>query len=155
MYCTAFSFIIKEETFYDKISLLQMTSVERVVEYAELASEAPEETDRQPPRDWPNTGSIIFDRVNFSYSGSEPLVLKNLSVVITSGEKVLVFNPTCACLLVCTLHDWDWYAASVEGVVRFFFLCGIIFKSIIKGDTILCCWILRTIPFVIHGIHIM
>uniref|UniRef100_A0A8C4ILC3 Multidrug resistance-associated protein 4 n=1 Tax=Dicentrarchus labrax TaxID=13489 RepID=A0A8C4ILC3_DICLA len=77
-----------------------MTSVERVVEYAELESEAPWETDRRPPHDWPKTGSITFDRVNFSYSASEPLVLKNLTVVFTSREKVLVFIPTCECLLV-------------------------------------------------------
>uniref|UniRef100_A0A8D3CRR3 Multidrug resistance-associated protein 4 n=1 Tax=Scophthalmus maximus TaxID=52904 RepID=A0A8D3CRR3_SCOMX len=80
-----------------------MTSVERVVEYAELESEAPWETDKQPPQDWPKNGSITFDRVNFSYSASEPLVLKNLSVVFTSREKVLVFIPTCACSLVCTV----------------------------------------------------
>lgn len=82
-----------------------MTSVERVVEYAELESEAPWETDKQPPHDWPKAGSITFDRVNFSYSASEPLVLKNLTVVFTSREKVLVFIPTCACSLVCTAHD--------------------------------------------------
>lgn len=82
-----------------------MTSVERVVEYAELESEAPWETDKQPPHDWPKTGSITFDRVNFSYSASEPLVLKNLTVVFASREKVLVFIPTCACSLVCTAHD--------------------------------------------------
>ncbi|KAG7227636.1 hypothetical protein INR49_005451 [Caranx melampygus] len=71
-----------------------MTSVERVVEYAELESEAPWETDKQPPHDWPKTGSITFDRVNFSYSASEPLVLKNLSVVFTSREKVGIVGRT-------------------------------------------------------------
>uniref|UniRef100_A0A8C4INZ7 Multidrug resistance-associated protein 4 n=1 Tax=Dicentrarchus labrax TaxID=13489 RepID=A0A8C4INZ7_DICLA len=71
-----------------------MTSVERVVEYAELESEAPWETDRRPPHDWPKTGSITFDRVNFSYSASEPLVLKNLTVVFTSREKVGIVGRT-------------------------------------------------------------
>ncbi|XP_029968450.1 multidrug resistance-associated protein 4-like [Salarias fasciatus] len=71
-----------------------MTSVERVVEYAELESEAPWETDKQPPSDWPKTGFISFDRVNFSYSASEPLVLKNLNVVFTSKEKVGVVGRT-------------------------------------------------------------
>uniref|UniRef100_A0A8D3D745 Multidrug resistance-associated protein 4 n=1 Tax=Scophthalmus maximus TaxID=52904 RepID=A0A8D3D745_SCOMX len=71
-----------------------MTSVERVVEYAELESEAPWETDKQPPQDWPKNGSITFDRVNFSYSASEPLVLKNLSVVFTSREKVGIVGRT-------------------------------------------------------------
>ncbi|XP_042350397.1 ATP-binding cassette sub-family C member 4-like [Plectropomus leopardus] len=71
-----------------------MTSVERVVEYAELESEAPWETDKQPPHDWPNAGSITFDRVNFSYSASERLVLKNLTVVFTSREKVGIVGRT-------------------------------------------------------------
>ncbi|KAM9709908.1 ATP-binding cassette sub-family C member 4-like [Menidia menidia] len=71
-----------------------MTSVERVVEYAELESEAPWETDKQPPDDWPKTGSITFDRVNFSYSAGQPLVLKNLSVVFTSREKVGIVGRT-------------------------------------------------------------
>uniref|UniRef100_A0A3B4WDB0 ATP binding cassette subfamily C member 4 (PEL blood group) n=1 Tax=Seriola lalandi dorsalis TaxID=1841481 RepID=A0A3B4WDB0_SERLL len=71
-----------------------MTSVERVVEYAELEREAPWETDKKPPHDWPKTGSITFDRVNFSYSASDPLVLKNLTVVFTSREKVGIVGRT-------------------------------------------------------------
>uniref|UniRef100_A0AAQ5XQR9 Multidrug resistance-associated protein 4 n=1 Tax=Amphiprion ocellaris TaxID=80972 RepID=A0AAQ5XQR9_AMPOC len=71
-----------------------MTSVERVVEYAELESEAPWETDKQPPSDWPRTGSITFDRVNFSYSASEPLVLKKLTVIFASREKVGIVGRT-------------------------------------------------------------
>uniref|UniRef100_A0A665TG51 Multidrug resistance-associated protein 4 n=1 Tax=Echeneis naucrates TaxID=173247 RepID=A0A665TG51_ECHNA len=71
-----------------------MTSVERIVEYAELESEAPWETDKRPPDDWPKTGSIIIDRVNFSYSASEPLVLKNLTVIFTSREKVGIVGRT-------------------------------------------------------------
>uniref|UniRef100_A0A3B5MW06 ABC transporter domain-containing protein n=1 Tax=Xiphophorus couchianus TaxID=32473 RepID=A0A3B5MW06_9TELE len=71
-----------------------MTSVERVVEYAELESEAPWETDKQPPGDWPQKGSIIFDSVSFSYSDSSPLVLKNLSFVFTSREKVGIVGRT-------------------------------------------------------------
>ncbi|KAK1902992.1 Multidrug resistance-associated protein 4, partial [Dissostichus eleginoides] len=71
-----------------------MTSVERVVEYAELESEAPWETEKRPPHDWPEAGSITFDRVNFSYSASERLVLKNLTVVFPSREKVGIVGRT-------------------------------------------------------------
>uniref|UniRef100_A0A8C2XF66 Multidrug resistance-associated protein 4 n=1 Tax=Cyclopterus lumpus TaxID=8103 RepID=A0A8C2XF66_CYCLU len=71
-----------------------MTSVERVVEYAELESEAPWETDKQLPKDWPKAGSITFDRVNFSYSVNERLVLKNLTVVFSSREKVGIVGRT-------------------------------------------------------------
>uniref|UniRef100_A0A3Q2Q1Q6 Multidrug resistance-associated protein 4 n=1 Tax=Fundulus heteroclitus TaxID=8078 RepID=A0A3Q2Q1Q6_FUNHE len=71
-----------------------MTSVERVVEYAELESEAPWETEKQPPGDWPQKGSITFDGVSFSYSDSAPLVLKNLSIVFASREKVGIVGRT-------------------------------------------------------------
>ncbi|XP_056895808.1 ATP-binding cassette sub-family C member 4-like isoform X2 [Takifugu flavidus] len=71
-----------------------MTSVERVVEYAELESEAPWETDVRPPYDWPTRGCITFDRVNFSHGSSEPLVLKNLSVVFKPREKVGIVGRT-------------------------------------------------------------
>ena len=96
-----------------------MTSVERVVEYAELESEAPWEMDKRPPGDWPQTGSIVFDRVNFSYSAKEPLVLKNLSVVFSSREKVLVFIPTCVRLVKCTACDLICTQCRRCGVILF------------------------------------
>uniref|UniRef100_A0A3P8V7T7 ATP binding cassette subfamily C member 4 (PEL blood group) n=1 Tax=Cynoglossus semilaevis TaxID=244447 RepID=A0A3P8V7T7_CYNSE len=71
-----------------------MTSVERVVEYAELESEAPWETDKKPPPDWPKNGSITFNKVNFSYSANKPLVLKNLSVAFKAREKVGIVGRT-------------------------------------------------------------
>lgn len=94
-----------------------MTSVERVVEYAELESEAPWETDFQPPDDWPQTGTITFDRVNFSYGASEPLVLKDLSVTFASREKVLSSSPPVHVYL--GVQSVTLYAVGVEGVVRF------------------------------------
>ncbi|XP_061925145.1 ATP-binding cassette sub-family C member 4-like [Entelurus aequoreus] len=71
-----------------------MTSVERLVEYTELKSEAAWETDTMPPPDWPTTGFITFDSVNFSYSANDPLVLKNLTLVFTSREKVGIVGRT-------------------------------------------------------------
>lgn len=65
-----------------------MTSVERVVEYTELESEAPWETEKRPPPDWPSNGMVIFDRVNFSYTADGPLVLKDISATIQPSEKV-------------------------------------------------------------------
>ncbi|XP_072300703.1 ATP-binding cassette sub-family C member 4-like isoform X3 [Eucyclogobius newberryi] len=71
-----------------------MTSVERVVEYAKLESEASWETDTRPPSDWPKTGSITFDKVNFSYGPSKPFVLKNLNITFSSREKVGIVGRT-------------------------------------------------------------
>uniref|UniRef100_A0A4W5PPM5 Multidrug resistance-associated protein 4 n=1 Tax=Hucho hucho TaxID=62062 RepID=A0A4W5PPM5_9TELE len=71
-----------------------MTSVERVVEYTELESEAPWETDKRPPPDWPRHGFITFDQVNFSYFSDSPLVLKNITAVFRSREKVGIVGRT-------------------------------------------------------------
>ncbi|XP_053732526.1 ATP-binding cassette sub-family C member 4-like isoform X2 [Synchiropus splendidus] len=71
-----------------------MTSVERVLEYADLEREPPWETDVAPPHDWPETGSITMDRVNFSYGASEPPVLQNLTVAFSAKEKVGIVGRT-------------------------------------------------------------
>ncbi|CAN9498397.1 unnamed protein product [Ophioblennius macclurei] len=71
-----------------------MTSVERVVEYTELKSEAPWETQRRPPADWPSRGGITFNKVNFSYSADGPTVLKNVSTSFQPCEKVGIVGRT-------------------------------------------------------------
>jgi len=65
-----------------------MTSVERVVEYTELESEAPWETKKRPLPDWPNKGLVTFDRVSFSYSPEGAPVLKDISFTFKPNEKV-------------------------------------------------------------------
>ncbi|XP_067113164.1 ATP-binding cassette sub-family C member 4-like [Osmerus mordax] len=71
-----------------------MTSVERVVEYSELEREATWESEKRPPADWPKNGVIIFDQVNFSYSLDGPVVLKNMSAIFRSREKVGIVGRT-------------------------------------------------------------
>uniref|UniRef100_A0A4W5MXK6 ATP-binding cassette, sub-family C (CFTR/MRP), member 4 n=1 Tax=Hucho hucho TaxID=62062 RepID=A0A4W5MXK6_9TELE len=71
-----------------------MTSVERVVEYTELESEAPWETQKRPPPEWPSQGLITFDRVNFSYSSDGPVVLKDMKAVFRPKEKVGIVGRT-------------------------------------------------------------
>lgn len=58
------------------------------MEYTELNSEAPWETQKRPPPDWPSKGLVTFDRVSFSYSDGGPLVLHNLRAVFRPQEKV-------------------------------------------------------------------
>ena len=65
-----------------------MTSVERVVEYTDLESEGPLETQRRPPSDWPSHGLVVFNRVNFSYRTEGPLVLKDINATFQPSEKV-------------------------------------------------------------------
>ncbi|XP_041822001.1 ATP-binding cassette sub-family C member 4-like isoform X2 [Chelmon rostratus] len=71
-----------------------MTSVERVVEYTQLQSEAPWETQKRPPPDWPSKGLVTFDRVSFSYSDDGPLVLQSLKAMFRPKEKVGIVGRT-------------------------------------------------------------
>uniref|UniRef100_A0A8B9PQ51 ATP binding cassette subfamily C member 4 n=1 Tax=Apteryx owenii TaxID=8824 RepID=A0A8B9PQ51_APTOW len=71
-----------------------MISVERVMEYTELEKEAPWETDKHPPPEWPSQGMIAFENVNFTYSLDGPLVLRHLSVLIKPKEKVGIVGRT-------------------------------------------------------------
>ena len=70
-----------------------MISVERVLEYSKLPSEAALEVDekRKPPGDWPQQGVITSDKACLKYSTDAPLVLKELTFTIQPKEKVLAF----------------------------------------------------------------
>ncbi|XP_065085907.1 ATP-binding cassette sub-family C member 4-like [Ochlerotatus camptorhynchus] len=75
----------------------QMTSVERVVEYAEVESEPPLETvdpQKKPAADWPSKGSIEFEYFSLRYSQDSDLVLKDLHLVIEAREKVGIVGRT-------------------------------------------------------------
>ncbi|MED6275105.1 Multidrug resistance-associated protein 4 [Characodon lateralis] len=71
-----------------------MTSVERMVEYTELESEAPWETQKRPPSDWPSKGLVTFDHVSFSYSDDSPKVLHSLQAMFRPKEKVGIVGRT-------------------------------------------------------------
>ncbi|XP_006832064.1 PREDICTED: multidrug resistance-associated protein 4 [Chrysochloris asiatica] len=71
-----------------------MISVERVIEYTNLEKEAPWECQKRPPPAWPHEGTIVFDNVNFTYSLDGPLVLKHLTALIKSREKVGIVGRT-------------------------------------------------------------
>lgn len=71
-----------------------MISVERVMEYTDLEKEAPWEYQKRPPPTWPHEGVIVFDNVNFTYSLDGPLVLKHLTALIKSKEKVGIVGRT-------------------------------------------------------------
>ncbi|KAK4317272.1 hypothetical protein Pmani_011632 [Petrolisthes manimaculis] len=74
----------------------QMTSVERVLEYSSLESEAPLETDKDktPKADWPKHGVITFNDVSLQYNKDDPPVLKNLNFSIKEKEKVGIVGRT-------------------------------------------------------------
>ena len=72
-----------------------LTSVERVLQYAALESEADIIEDKKDePEKKGNMGEVEFCNVYFSYTPTGTLVLKNLSIKIQSGQKVGVVGRT-------------------------------------------------------------
>jgi ATP-binding cassette, subfamily C (CFTR/MRP), member 1 len=72
-----------------------IVSVERVLEYASLPSEAPEVIHRhRPPISWPAKGAVQFVDYSTRYRPGLELVLKNITLDIGAHEKVGVVGRT-------------------------------------------------------------
>ncbi|KAK4192088.1 ABC transporter type 1, transmembrane domain-containing protein [Podospora australis] len=72
-----------------------IVSVERVLEYARLPSEAPEIIHRnRPPVSWPARGEVEFNNYSTRYREGLDLVLKNVTLDIKSHEKIGVVGRT-------------------------------------------------------------
>ncbi|XP_022166672.1 probable multidrug resistance-associated protein lethal(2)03659 [Myzus persicae] len=74
----------------------QMTSVERVLEYTNVPQEPALESapNKKPPREWPNKGKIIFDKLYLRYDLETPFILKNINVTIEATEKIGIVGRT-------------------------------------------------------------
>lgn len=72
-----------------------IVSVERILEYARLPSEAPEIISRhRPPVAWPANGAVEFRNYSARYREGLDLVLKNINLSIKSHEKIGVVGRT-------------------------------------------------------------
>lgn len=72
-----------------------IVSVERVLEYARLPSEAPEIIPgKRPPVAWPAKGEVDFENYSTRYREGLDLVLKNINLDIKSHEKIGVVGRT-------------------------------------------------------------
>jgi ATP-binding cassette subfamily C (CFTR/MRP) protein 1 len=72
-----------------------IVSVERVLEYARLPSEAPEVIHRnRPPISWPASGGVQFNNYSTRYREGLDLVLKNINLDIKPHEKIGVVGRT-------------------------------------------------------------
>ncbi|CAH1105167.1 unnamed protein product [Psylliodes chrysocephalus] len=72
---------------------IQMTSVERVQEYADLPIEKDSSKNDNFPN-WPNLGAIKFNKMYLKYSQDDPYVLQNLNFEIKSKEKIGIVGRT-------------------------------------------------------------
>lgn len=72
-----------------------IVSVERVLSYTDLVSEAPYEVpDQTPPRDWPSKGDVSLQSYSTRYRRELGLVLKKLNLDIKAGERIGVVGRT-------------------------------------------------------------
>ncbi|KAI5459860.1 P-loop containing nucleoside triphosphate hydrolase protein [Mariannaea sp. PMI_226] len=72
-----------------------IVSVERVLEYAALPSEAPEIIpNKRPPASWPAKGEVEFVNYSTRYREGLDLVLKNINLDIKTHEKIGVVGRT-------------------------------------------------------------
>ena len=72
-----------------------IVSVERILEYARLPSEAPEViSKRRPKLSWPAKGVVHFENYSARYRPGLELVLKNINLHINSHEKIGVVGRT-------------------------------------------------------------
>lgn len=63
-----------------------MTSVERILEYAEIPPEPQWESDEKnaPSKEWPHHGHIEFKSLSLRYSENGPKILRNLNFCINA-----------------------------------------------------------------------
>lgn len=72
-----------------------IVSVERVLEYARLPSEAPEIVSKNRPKiSWPSQGAVDFNNYSTRYRSGLDLVLKNINLNIKAHEKIGVVGRT-------------------------------------------------------------
>ncbi|XP_046392391.1 ATP-binding cassette subfamily C member 4-like isoform X2 [Ischnura elegans] len=84
---------------------IQMTSVERVIEYSKLEKELEEPrlqrkvlskplSENKATEDWPSAGQITFQNVFLKYNPTDPYVLNNLQFIIHPREKLGIVGRT-------------------------------------------------------------
>ncbi|KAF0691539.1 hypothetical protein As57867_017211, partial [Aphanomyces stellatus] len=71
-----------------------MVGPERVAEYCNIEPEAPRVISGAVTKAWPTTGDVEFSDMSFRYKENDPLVLKDVSVHIQSGEKIGIVGRT-------------------------------------------------------------
>ncbi|KAJ3127452.1 Multidrug resistance-associated protein 4 [Nowakowskiella sp. JEL0407] len=71
-----------------------MVSVERILEYTTIESEAPAITDKRPPDNWPNKGDVSINNLSLIYPNASVPALKNITVHLPPGTRCGIVGRT-------------------------------------------------------------
>lgn len=72
-----------------------MISVERILQFSAVPSEAPLVIEHsRPEQDWPTSGTIELDGLHVRYNTGLPMVLKGISCTFPGGKKIGVVGRT-------------------------------------------------------------
>ncbi|KAF9954088.1 CD9 antigen [Mortierella alpina] len=71
-----------------------LVSIERVIEYTDMKSEAPTHTDVLIPPNWPSHGHIRFNNYSARYREGLDLVISNISLEILPAQKIGIVGRT-------------------------------------------------------------
>ena len=71
-----------------------MSGIQRIFYNIDDSNEERDFLEPQPPSNWPSQGQIEMENVDIRYRANLPLVLKNISFQIESGEKIGVVGRT-------------------------------------------------------------
>ncbi|KAH9299842.1 hypothetical protein KI387_031524, partial [Taxus chinensis] len=73
----------------------KMISVERILQYCKIPSEAPLLIeDSRPNCDWPSNGTVDFDKLHVRYRADLPFILKGITCRFPGGKKVGIVGRT-------------------------------------------------------------
>ncbi|KAJ1736287.1 Transporter of the ATP-binding cassette (ABC) [Coemansia biformis] len=103
---------------YYSVNEMNLNSVERVVEYLDVAPEAPMTIpDRVPPPEWPTEGRICVENLVLRYADSLPPVIRGISFNVHPREKVGIVGRTGAGKSTLTLAMLRIMEASAGRIV--------------------------------------
>ncbi|CAN6460901.1 unnamed protein product [Victoria cruziana] len=73
----------------------KMISVERILQYSKITSEAPFISEEcKPPKDWPSVGTISLNNLEIRYADHLPSVLRNITCTFPGKKKIGIVGRT-------------------------------------------------------------
>lgn len=75
-------------------AIVEISSLERIQEYAKIEQEPEPTPDGVPPAYWPASGDLVVENLSAKYSADGPKILHDLNFHIKSGERVGVVGRT-------------------------------------------------------------